>query len=149
MRGRTALVHGRRARVLWAYPAGAYMSVEKHGRGWRARWRDDAGRVRRSRVFDAKRDAQLFDAEVRRRKALGSLASLDADKITLDEFLVSTWAVTWAPHLAERTRRHYAWLYDKHVGPYLGDLTLRDLSPETIGRWQAGLLADGAGRARS
>jgi integrase len=42
-------------------------------------------------------------------------------------------------------QRAPAGLYDHHVRPYLGAIALRDITPETIGRWQADRLADGAG----
>jgi Phage integrase, N-terminal SAM-like domain len=43
------------------------------------------------------------------------------------------------------TRLHYAGLYDHHIRPYLGSIALREITPETIGRWQAERLAGGAG----
>ena len=73
------------------------------------------------------------------------LASLDAGRETLDEFVTSTWAPTYAVTLAPKTRQHYANLYDFHISPDLGSVSLRDLRAERIARWQADRLATGAG----
>jgi hypothetical protein len=58
------------------------MSVERLRRNsgavvWRVRWRHARGR-NRSRVIGRKRDAEAFDAEIKRRKRVGDLAALDA-----------------------------------------------------------------------
>ncbi len=123
------------------------MSVQKFtARGrtiYRVRWRE-AGR-HRGRDFDRKRDADAFDAEVRRRKQLGTLAELDAGAITLTEYATGTWASAHAAALAPKTRRTYAWAYDKHLAPRIGALPLRDISPDTVARLQADLLQAGAG----
>ncbi len=47
--------------------------------------------------------------------------------------------------MSEKTRTHYAQIYDKHILPELGSLSLRDITPEVIARWQADRLATGAG----
>jgi len=83
---------------------------------------------------------------VRRRRQLGTLSSLDAGSETLDEFFVDVWAPTYAVDLAAKTRKHYASLYDRHVGPFLGSMPLRALTPQVVARWQADRLAAGAGR---
>jgi len=120
------------------------MSVERHRDKWRVRWRD--GTRNRSRTFDLKKDALAWDAEVRRRRQLGTLSSLDAGSETLDEFFVDVWAPTYAVDLAPKTRKHYASLYDRHVGPFLGSTSVRALTPQVVARWQADRLAAGAGR---
>jgi len=43
------------------------------GAVWRVRWRDELNRER-SKVLGTKRDAEAFDAEIRRRKRTGELA---------------------------------------------------------------------------
>jgi len=121
------------------------MSVEQTPRGeWRVRWRDPAGR-NRSKTVGRKRDAIAFDAEVRRRQRLGALDLIDAGGETLEQYVVETWAPIHAAPLAPRTRALYTALYDKHLGPFLGGVPLRELNAETIGRWQAERLAAGAG----
>jgi integrase len=124
------------------------MSVEKVQRAsgeivWRVRWRQH-GR-NRARTFSSRRDAADFDAEVRRQRRAGSLAALDAGTETLGEYVTGTWAGMHAVTLASKTQLHYASLYDHHLRPYLASIALRDMSPETIGRWQAARLAAGAG----
>lgn len=84
------------------------MSVERITRKnsetvYRVRWRDQRGR-NRSRVLGRKRDADAFDAEIRRRKRTGELALMDAGRETLDEYVSGTWAQAHAAHLAPRTR---------------------------------------------
>src|SRR4051794_40927480 len=110
---------------------------------WVVRYRD-AGR-NRSRSFDRKRDAEHFDAEVTRRRQLGGLAVLDAGRETLDEFVLTVWAPTYAVTLAPKTRQHYANLYDHHISPDLGGVALRELRADRIARWQAERLAAGGG----
>jgi integrase len=124
------------------------MSLEKIQRSsgeviWRVRWRQ-LGR-NRARTFSTRRDAADFDAEVRRQRRTGSLAALDAGTESLGEYVTGAWAVTHAVTLAPKTRLHYASLYDHHLRPFLGSIALRDLDPETVGRWQADRLAAGAG----
>ena len=104
----------------------------------------EAGR-NRSRTFDRRRDAEHFDAEVTRRRQLGGLATLDAGRETLDEYVLGTWVPTYAVTLAPKTRQHYASLYDCHIAPDLGGVSLRDLRAERIARWQADRLGGGAG----
>jgi hypothetical protein len=124
------------------------MSVEKIQRAggevvWRVRWRQH-GR-NRARTFSTRRDAADFDAEVRRQRRAGTLGTLDAGTESLGEYVTGAWAVTHAVTLAPKTRLHYASLYDHHLRPFLGSIALRDIDPETVGRWQADRLATGAG----
>jgi hypothetical protein len=66
------------------------MSVQKRGPGaWRVRWQE--GDRQPSRTFATKRQAMIFDAEVKRLQRLGSLASLDAGNETLDHYVTSVW----------------------------------------------------------
>jgi integrase len=107
------------------------------------RWRE--GSTNRQRTFDRRRDADLWDAEVRRRRQLGSLHMLDAGAETLHEYVTETWGPAHLPTLAQSTRVNYARFYDHHVEPYLGGNALRDLTPGVIARWQADRLSAGAG----
>ena len=124
------------------------MSVERIERKdeivWRVRWRDARGR-NRARVLGRKRDAEAFDAEVKRRKRIGDLAILDAGRETLDEYVTGTWARAHAAHLAPRTRQTYASMYDRHIAPRLGDVPLREIDPETVAAFQGDLLRGGVG----
>ena len=59
--------------------------------------------------------------------------------------MAETWIPVYAPQLADTTRRTYRGLYVRHIGPYLGDCALRDLTPQGIARWQADRLRTDAG----
>jgi integrase len=111
---------------------------------WRVRWRQANGQ-RRSRTFDRKGDAQSFTAELRRRQQLGTVDLLDNGLTTLSEYVTKTWAPAYGMHLSRYTRRHYAQTYDRHILPTLGQLALRELSPDVISHWQAARLAEGSG----
>jgi integrase len=125
------------------------MSVERITRKdgetvYRVRWRDHRGR-NRSRVLGRKRDAEAFDAELKRRKRTGELALMDAGLETLDEYVTGTWVKAHAAHLAPRTRRTYASAYDRHISPRLGDISLREIDSEAIAAFQGDLIRAGVG----
>lgn len=125
------------------------MSIERVERGdgavvWRVRWRQ-AGR-NRSKVLGRKRDAEAFDAEVRRRRRIGELALMDAGQETLAEFGEEWWRLYAEPNLAKTTLKVYASMWDVHVLPRLGALRLRELTPAVINRFRLELEADGVGR---
>src|SRR4051794_535543 len=104
---------------------------------WSVRWRE--GERNRSRNFDRKRDAEAFDAELRRRRRLGDLDLLDAGKEFLADFAREWWTVYAEPHLAAKTLRMYADLWDRHVLPRLGTLELRRITPEVVENFQGDL----------
>lgn len=122
------------------------MSVERverqGGAVWRVRWRE--GGRDRSKVIGRKRDAEAFEAEVRRGQRLGGF-DFEASTETLDQYVCGTWAHAHAAHLAPRTRQVYAWAYDLHIAPRLGGVALRRVNPEMVARFQADLLAAGVG----
>jgi integrase len=111
---------------------------------WRVRWRQ--GGHYRSQTFDRKGDAVTFGAEIRRRQQLGTLVTMDLGRLTLAEYVVGTWCEAYASQLSPKTSMHYRQLLNKHILPSLGPLELREIRPETIGRWQAERLAAGHGR---
>jgi len=86
------------------------MSVEriqrKSGAVWRVRWRENG--QPHSRVMGSKRDAELFEGEIKRRKRLGQLAQIDAGRQTVAEFAREWWRMHAEPNLAARTRESYA-----------------------------------------
>jgi hypothetical protein len=91
------------------------MSVERTPSGqWRVTWREHGHN--RSKALARKRAADLFDAEIKRRRALGTLASFEAGTATLGEFAAVWWGAH-ARHLAPMTRRRYAEVFDRHVLP--------------------------------
>lgn len=126
------------------------MSVERVKRSsgevvWRVRWRDVAGR-NRSKVLGRKRDADAFDAEIKRRRRTGELAAMDGGRETLDEYVTGTWSKAHAAHLAPATRELYGYLYDRYIAPALGGFQLREITAEAIGRWQSEVLEAGLGK---
>jgi integrase len=110
---------------------------------WKVRWRQ-GGRYR-ARTFDRKGDATNFAADVRRRQQFGTLATLDSGRVTLAEYVAETWAKAYRAGLSENTRRRYGYLYDRHILPELGPLSLIEITPEVISRWQSDRLALGGG----
>jgi integrase len=125
------------------------MSIERVERKdgsvvWRVRWRQ-AGQ-NRSKVLGRKRDAEGYDAELRRKKRTGELAALDAGKETLAEFGEEWWRLYAEPNLAATTLQVYAVLWDAHVLPRLGSVALRELTPAVITRFRLELEAEGVGR---
>lgn len=124
------------------------MSVEKISRrsGSRAycvRWREH-GR-NRSRTFDRRPDAEIWDLEVKRRQQLGPLATqqLTDRGSTLGEWIVERWTPEHGVTLEQSTRERYANVYALHVAPTLDDVPLSGLTVSVLRRWQAGLIAGG------
>ena len=109
---------------------------------YRVRWRE--GNRPRSRVIGTRKDAEAFDAELKRRRRLGGLVDLEAGAETLAAYVEGTWAHVHAKPLEPKTRALYALLYDNHIASYLGAIPLRELTPEVIGRWQSDRLDAGA-----
>ena len=124
------------------------MSIERVERDgpvvWRVRWRE-SGR-NRSKVLGRKRDAEAFDAELRRRKRTGEIALLDAGKETLAAFGEDWWCLYAEPNLAATTLKTYATMWDAYVLPRLGAVALRELTPTVINRFRLELEGDGVGR---
>ena len=123
------------------------MSVEQVARSdgtkvWRVRWRDEHGR-NRSKTLGRKRDADAFDAEIRRLRRLGELGLMDAGRATLAEF-GQEWLVAYAvPNLEPKTKRTYESLWDRHLLPSIGGVELRQLRPAVIDQFLAQLQRDG------
>jgi integrase len=125
------------------------MSVEKRTnadgtRSYKVRWRE--GDRNRARSFRTRRDAELFDADLVRRRRLGTLAALDAGTMTLDAFITDTWAPQRAADLKPATRTFYAGLYRAHIAPTFATVPLREISPQRVAAWQAERVKVGAGR---
>ncbi|HEX8745194.1 MAG TPA: site-specific integrase [Thermoleophilaceae bacterium] len=123
------------------------MSVQKVTGGYEVRWYEGGrGSRRRSRAFRRRRDAELFDAEITRRKALGELSFLDAANTTMAELVDDWWKLYAKPNLALNTLNGYAHVLDRHVIPRLGSLKVRDVTPEVLARFRADLEQAGVGR---
>lgn len=114
---------------------------------YEVRWYE-AGRdgARRKRTFDSKKDAEFFDASLRRQKQLGQLApELLGSTQTLARFTEEWWDKHAVPTLAPNTLANYPYVLDKWLMPYLGTYTLRELTRETIDAYKADIHAAGAG----
>src|SRR3954468_19601198 len=111
---------------------------------WRTRWRDERG-IERSKTFDRATDARAFEAKLRTLRRSGALADLDAGTETLAEFVEEWWLVYAGPNLERSTLRVYAQLWNGHALPRLGQVRLRDLTPQTVARFRAELEAAGVG----
>jgi hypothetical protein len=128
------------------------MSIERRRRSdgrtvYVVRWYESGrGSTKRKRTFDRRRDAELFEASVRRARQLGQLASeVIGSNATLEEFLVEWWDTYATTHLRPNMLATYTTLLDKWIVPYLGRKRLREINRETIDNYAARLRVDGAG----
>jgi len=128
------------------------MSIERRRRSdgrtvYVVRWYESGrGSAKRKRTFDRRRDAELYEASIRRARQLGQLASeVIGSNATLEEFLVEWWDTYAATHLRPSTLATYTTLLDKWIVPYLGRKRLREITRETIDNYAAQLRVDGAG----
>jgi hypothetical protein len=123
------------------------MSIERlqrqDGVVWRVRWRE--GGHNRAKVLGRKRDAEAFDAEMRRRKRAGELVEPANAQMTLAELAREWWQVYGEPNLARSTLESYAITWDRHVLPSIGGLQLRELTPQVLERFRGDLAAAGVG----
>jgi integrase len=110
---------------------------------WRVRWRE--GGQNRARVLGRKRDAEAFDAEIRRRKRAGELVEHPGAQITLSEFAREWWRLYGEPNLARSTLEGYAILWDRHVMPRIGGVRLRELTPQVLERFRGEMAAANVG----
>jgi integrase len=128
------------------------MSIERAGRSdgrtvYVVRWYESGrGSARRKRTFDRRRDAELFEASLRRARQLGQLASeVIGSNLLLEEFLVEWWDTYAVTHLRPNTLATYTTLLDNWIVPYLGRKRLREITRQTIDAYIARIRADGAG----
>jgi integrase len=121
------------------------MSVVKRGDRYQVRYRL-GGResAQRSRTFARQKDALLFDADVKRRAALGSqlVAELDRHELTLRGYLDQHW-IARAATLAPKTRAMYLWALEGHFADLL-DEPLAAITAPALERHQQRMLARGA-----
>ncbi len=124
------------------------MSVTKREDGrWEVRWRV-AGRnsPRRKRIFDRKSDADRFETEIRRRKALGELALFEQRTRSVEELATEWWAKYAVPNLADWTLKGYERMLVSHVQPRLGAMRVGEVNAEVVADFRAKLEAAGVGR---
>jgi integrase len=124
------------------------VSVRKRDDGrWEVRWRV-AGRdsPRKKRIFDRKTDADRFETEIRRRKALGELALFEQRNRSVEELATEWWAKYAVPNLADWTLKGYERVLVSHVQPRLGAMRVGEVNAEVIADFRAKLEAAGVGR---
>jgi integrase len=121
--------------------------TKRDDRRWEVRWRV-AGRdsPRRKRIFDRKSDADRFEAEIRRRKALGELALFEQRNRSVEELATEWWAKYAVPNLADWTLKGYERMLVSHVQPRLGAMRVGEVNAEVIADFRAKLEAAGVGR---
>lgn len=117
------------------------MSLHQNKRGeWFVRWREN-GR-NRSKLIGTKKDARDFEDEMRRRRRLSGLGTLDREQdfiAFLDE-----WWVGYYPTVAEPTRdarRTYA----ERIRQRFGGYRLCDITTPVVRAWQIEMRAEGVG----
>jgi integrase len=102
---------------------------------YEVKWRE--GQRQRSKSFTRKGDATDFKREVEREVGLGRPVLLRRDVPTLGDF-----AEVWLERridrgeLARNTQLFVAGLLEKHIDPYIGHLSMIDLTPQRLDAWQ-------------
>lgn len=115
----------------------------KNGR-WELRWRE--GTKHKSATRQTEEEANTFKAEVEQRGEEGKRVVRRSDVPTLKEF-----ATQWMARrtdLEAATEKLYVELLSVHILPFLGHLSLLDLRPQRLDKWQEQRLVEGAGPAR-
>jgi integrase len=121
------------------------LSVQKLGDGkYKVRWRE-LGQAR-ARTFNHKRDAETYDAEVKRKLRLGEVGIIDGSRITLAE-LHERWREAHFRDLAPATIESYDGLWNKHVEPRLGNAKLGELRVPVLQAFTDRLVREGVGTA--
>lgn len=115
--------------------------------GYFVMWRE--GGRQRSRKFERKGDAQSFQDEVNRRRALGPLAAqVMMSRITLAEFVSQEWWPRYAiPNLKPSTRKRYLEVWGAYLLPRVGGYQLREITPQLIEDLRDQLAHQGIGPA--
>jgi integrase len=103
----------------------------------------DAGR-HRARSFTSHADARQFDAEVTRRRRLGSLGMLARGRTTL-RALRAEWWPRQSAGLSPKSVEMADGAWRTYVEPGLGDARLDEITPEVVERFAHGLLSRGVG----
>lgn len=118
------------------------MSVSKRGGKWQVRYRI-AGE-QKYRTFDRKTDAEVFEADFKRRRALGPrlAAEQDRENVTLQQYVTGPWRAH-AATLAEPTRVKYGWALKNHLSE-LRDEPLILIDAPAIASHQRLMLSRGA-----
>src|SRR5262249_32937371 len=85
----------------------------------------------RARTFRYLRDAQTYDAEVRRRLRLGEVGIIEGQRLTLTE-LRDSWTSAHYPNLSRMTIQSYDGIWSKHIEERFGRAKLGELRVPVI-----------------
>jgi integrase len=109
------------------------MKAKRHGRGkrYRVRWVDDSGQGR-TRLFERKADAELYDANVRADLSRGQYIDPSAGKITVRQF-GERWRGEQLHRESTEIRTERA--ARLHIDTVLGDLPLNAVRPSHLKAW--------------
>jgi integrase len=129
---------GRRTRV-----AGTFGSVDKHGRGYRARYRGPDGRRHQApTLFLAQQDARAWLALQQADIVRGLWMPPGADAKPAPRLTLKVYAEHWLSNrkakgraLKDRTREDYRRLLDRHILPALGSLPIAAITREDVERF--------------
>lgn len=97
---------------------------------------------RKSRTFTTKKPAELWAAEVTRRRELGSLAQLVPSPVTLEQLGIE-WLHGPATELAPSTRRTISGVIERHIMRWIGQAQVSHIDAPFVQSWQASLIAAG------
>ena len=110
---------------------------------YKVRWRE--GTRNRSRSFARRRDAEAWDAHVRRLRQMRGAEEMLTSDVTLADYAAEWWATHAEPNLAARTLVIYGTALDLRILPAFGHLTLRQITPARVEEWIADLRKRGVG----
>ena len=91
---------------------------------WEVDYRDHAGRRCRP-MFQTEADA--LDAAAKVRRELGIMPLVDDPEVTLDAYATRVLKAGLG-EIEQKTRRGYQDIYDRHIGPVLGRLKVREIA---------------------
>lgn len=92
-------------------------------------------RLKKKRGFKLKKDAQEWEREFLARAAMSSDMAFSS--------LVSLYNEDMAGRLKETTKESKAWIMDKHIMPFYGELPINKITAAHVRKWQSDLLARG------
>lgn len=111
---------------------------------WEIRFRQ-GGRNRSKTIHGTKTDARRVDAEMKAKKAQGTIGQVAAGRQTFEALAGDVWDRRFADR-EKKTRDLYAWLLDRHIIPYIGHIRIADLNVDALEDWVASLNRQNVGR---
>lgn len=112
---------------------------------WQARYTGPDGLTRTApNSFQTKRGAEQWLVETEAEMLRGQWLDPSAGAISVRDY-----ARRWVAErrLKPRTREEYERHLRLHIGPYLGTIAVKDVTPQHIRTWRASIQADGIGHS--